>query len=158
VPLVIAGDIYPFSYHQQYFEHELATRLAWPAVRFVARPAFEEKLSLLRNARALLITSLIDETSSLVAMEAMACGTPVIGFRRGAIPEVIADGEAGFAVDSAEEMAEAIAMTSSIGPRACRMRAEARFSAERMARDYEELYQRILATTVPASSARAMAP
>ena len=86
--------------------------------------SFEDKLKLLRNARAVLITSLVDETSSLVAMEAMACGTPVICLRCGALPEVVADAETGFVVDSLESMVQAIGRVSLVNPHACRRRVE----------------------------------
>ena len=92
MPLFIAGQVYPFSYHQQYFEREIRPSLG-AGVSFVDSPLFSAKSHLLRNARALLLTSTAEETSSLVAMEAMACGTPVIAIRRGAFPEIVAHGE-----------------------------------------------------------------
>jgi hypothetical protein len=103
-----------------------------------------EQFPLLRNARALLITSMIDETSSLVAMEAAACGTPVIAFRRGAIPEIVADGRTGLLVDSLDEMLHAIARLNEIDHATCRGQVERNFSAARMANDYERMYQRVL--------------
>jgi glycosyltransferase involved in cell wall biosynthesis len=143
VSLVIAGQIYPFSYHQQYFEREIRPRLS-SKVRFVDTPLAAQKLKLLRNARALLLTSTAEETSSLVAMEAMACGTPVIAFRRGAFPEVVEDGETGFVVETIEEMGAALERVGEISPKACRARVERDFSASRMAQEYEELYKRVL--------------
>jgi glycosyltransferase involved in cell wall biosynthesis len=143
VSLVIAGQIYPFSYHQQYFEREIRPRLS-NKVRFVDTPLAAQKLKLLRNARALLLTSTAEETSSLVGMEAMACGTPVVAFRRGAFPEVVADGETGFVVDTIEEMGAALKRVGEISPEACRARVERDFSASRMAQEYEELYKRVL--------------
>ncbi len=108
VPLILAGQVYPFSYHQQYFEREICPTLG-RGVSFIDSPLFEDKVALLRNARALLLTSTAEETSSLVAMEAMACGTPVIAMRRGAFPEIVAHGETGFIVDDVHEMAAAVA-------------------------------------------------
>lgn len=147
VPLVIAGQVYPFSYHQQYFSREILPRLAAAhgRVKFVQAPSVQEKLSLLQRARALLVPALVDETSSLVAMEAMACGTPVIAFRRGALPEVIVDGKTGLVVDTPEEMVAAIPQSgAAITARECRRRAELCYTANRMASDYEVLYRRIL--------------
>jgi len=92
----------------------------------------------------LLLTSTVEETSSLVAMEAMACGTPVVAFRRGAFPEIVAGGETGFMVDTFDEMVAALHGADRISPDACRARVEAQFSASRMAREYEELYRRVL--------------
>jgi glycogen synthase len=85
----------------------------------------------------------VDETSSLVAMEAMACGTPVVAFRRGAIPEVVRDGVTGILVDSAEEMARAVERVGEINPMACRRHVEQNFSAARMAAEYERLYEHV---------------
>ncbi len=104
-PLILAGQVYPFSYHQQYFEREIRPWLG-ADVEFVDSPVFQRKVDLLRNARALLLTSTAEETSSLVAMEAMACGTPVIAARRGAFPEIVAHGETGFVVDDVNAMAD----------------------------------------------------
>jgi glycosyltransferase involved in cell wall biosynthesis len=92
----------------------------------------------------LLVPSLCEETSSLVSLEAMACGTPVIAFRRGGIPEVVEDGETGLLVDSVEEMAAAVKQVGAIDPDACRSRVERHFSAQRMADDYEWLYARVI--------------
>src|SRR5689334_1343678 len=87
LPITIAGQVYPFSYHQQYFEREVAPRLREiPDAEFISAPAAELKRRLLREAKALLLTSQADETSSLVAMEAAASGTPVVAWRRGALP------------------------------------------------------------------------
>ncbi len=147
LPLVIAGQVYPFSYHHQYFLRELAPKIEASAsrVRFVQGPTHAEKVELLQRARAVLIPSLVAETSSLIAMEAMACGTPPIGFRRGALPEVIADGESGFVVDTPEQMAAAVRRVHEISPERCRARVAENFAATRMADDYERLYGRILA-------------
>ncbi|MGC2697563.1 MAG: glycosyltransferase, partial [Candidatus Angelobacter sp.] len=104
LPITIAGQVYPFSYHQQYFEREIAPRLRqMPDAKFISSPSFEFKRKLLRQAQALLVTSQADETSSLVAMEAAACGTPVIAFRRGALPEVVKDRVTGFVVEDVQQ-------------------------------------------------------
>jgi glycosyltransferase involved in cell wall biosynthesis len=146
LPLVLAGQVYPFSYHQQYFQREIAPYLnhRQPCVRLVEAPRAVEKLRLLSHARAVLVPSLADETSSLVAMEAAACGTPVIALRRGALPEVVRHGVTGFLVDSVEEMARAVARLDEIEPASCRRHAEEKFSAARMADGYERLYRRML--------------
>jgi glycosyltransferase involved in cell wall biosynthesis len=143
LPIVIAGQIYPFRYHQNYFEREIRPHLNG-RVRFVDTPLVLQKIELLRHARALLLTSTVEETSSLVAMEAMACGTPVVGFRRGAFPEIVTNSETGFIVDTIEEMAAALRDVDSISPEKCRARVELHFSSSRMAREYEALYRRVL--------------
>lgn len=144
MPLILAGEVYPFSYHQQYFQRQIAPQLGC-GVTFVERPSFAAKLELLRHARALLVSSLVDETSSLVAMEAMACGTPVVAFRRGALPDIVQHGETGFLAESVAEMAEWLRRSDEIDPHACRARAEQDFSAQRMAADYQRLYEQVIA-------------
>lgn len=143
VPLMLAGQVYPFSYHQQYFEREVRPWVDSDGVRFIESPTQEQKEAVL-NSRAVLLTSTVAETSSLVAIEAMARGTPVIAFRRGAFPEIVTDGRTGCIVDSVDEMAEAIREIEKIRPEDCRREAEERFTSERMAREYEELYREVL--------------
>ena len=145
--LIIAGSVYPFSYHQQYFEREVAPHLDGERVKFIPTPSFDEKRQLLREARAVLITSQCRETSSLVAMESLACGTPVIAFAHGALPSIIKKGKTGFIVDSLEEMTETIASVTQIDPRRCRAEAERRFSSARTCGEYEELYHSIYRET-----------
>jgi glycosyltransferase involved in cell wall biosynthesis len=145
MPITIAGQVYPFSYHQQYFEREVAPRLRqMPEAKLVVSPSLVEKRRLLREARALLVTSLVEETSSLVAMEAAASGTPVIAFRRGALPEVVRDQVTGFMVDSAEEAARACERIAFISPQTCIGYARDNFDSSRMANGYAELYERVL--------------
>jgi glycosyltransferase involved in cell wall biosynthesis len=87
----------------------------------------------------------VPETSSLVAREALACGTPVVAFRCGALPETVEDGVTGFLVDNAEGMADAIRRAPSLDPEACRRVARERFSLERMAGRYFDIYQELVA-------------
>lgn len=146
MPLIIAGDVYPFTYHQNYFEHNVRPYLQGrrPEIHYVGAPRFTAKLKLLRHAAAVLVTTLAEETSSLIAMEAMACGTPVVAFRRGALPEVVEHGATGFLVDSTEEMAAAVHRVSEIDTTFCRRLVERKFSAARMAADYLSLYGQVL--------------
>jgi glycosyltransferase involved in cell wall biosynthesis len=145
--LIIAGQIYPFSYHEQYYQGCVRPHLgrSSPQVTFVDTPTLHQKIELLRCAHALLVPSLCEETSSLVSLEAMACGTPVIAFRRGGIPEVVADGETGLLVENTNEMTAAVQQIGVIEPEACRSRVERYFSAQRMADDYEWVYARVIA-------------
>ncbi|MFL6301459.1 MAG: glycosyltransferase [Terriglobales bacterium] len=143
MPLVIAGEVYPFSYHLQYFEEKLRPRLSSKNVRFMTSLTRAQKLELLSHARALLITSLAEETSSLVGMEAMACGTPVIAFRKGALPEVVRDSVTGFIADNHEGMLESVRHIESIAPLVCREHVARHYSSRRMAREYLNLYAEV---------------
>jgi glycosyltransferase involved in cell wall biosynthesis len=143
IPLVIAGEVYPFSYHQEYFEKKLRPRLSSRNVTFIRSVSRAHKLELLSRARALLVTSLAEETSSLVGMEAMACGTPVIAFRKGALPEVVRDSITGFIADNHEGMLESVAHIDSILPLACREHVARHYSSKRMAKEYLNLYAEV---------------
>jgi glycosyltransferase involved in cell wall biosynthesis len=92
-------------------------------------------------ARCVLVPSLASETSSLVAREALASGTPVIGFARGALREIIESGRTGFLVADKAEMARAIRRISEISPDTCRRSARQRLSHERMTQSYLSVYQ-----------------
>jgi len=146
LPLVLVGKVYPFSYHQNYYEREILPRLEKLAgqVRHFSRASIQDKIGLLQRAHAVLIPSAVEETSSLVAMEAMACGTPVIAFRRGALAEIIQEENTGFLVNSTEEMAEMVKRAREIDPSQCRRYAERFHSAKRMSNQYESHYQRLL--------------
>ena len=145
LPLVLAGQVYPFGYHQEYFARAIRPHLDCGRVRLVEAPSFSQKLDLLAHARAVLVPSLCEETSSLVSLEAMACGTPVIALRRGGVPEVVADGVTGLLTDTPAELPALIARAASLDSRACRRHVERSFSARRMAAGYARLYRRLLA-------------
>ena len=141
----LAGQVYPFGYHQEYFARAIRPHLDCGRVRLVEAPSFSQKLDLLAHARAVLVPSLCEETSSLVSLEAMACGTPVIALRRGGVPEVVADGVTGLLTDTPAELPALIARAASLDSRACRRHVERSFSARRMAAGYARLYRRLLA-------------
>lgn len=144
LPITIAGQVYPFSYHQQYFAREVEPRLqAMPGARFISAPSAELKRRLLRRVQALLITSLAEETSSLVAMEAAASGTAVIAFRKGAHAEVVRDGVTGFLVEDVPQAVQALRQISSIRSEDCVQHAQQNFTAKVMAQKYSELYERL---------------
>ena len=104
-----------------------------------------ERVALLSRARALLFPIEWPEPFGMVMIEAMACGTPTIAFRRGAVPEVLADGVTGYMVDDIEAAVEAVARLDAIDRRQCRSAFEGRFTSERMARDYMAVYEALLA-------------
>ncbi len=101
-----------------------------------------EKFALYRDAAATLFTSQWEEPFGLVMPESLACGTPVLALRRGAAPEVIADGVTGFLADDEDGLVDAVARLRAIDPRACRRRAEERFSIAAMTAGYLALYRR----------------
>jgi glycosyltransferase involved in cell wall biosynthesis len=104
----------------------------------------EQKADLLGRAAALLFPIQWAEPFGLVMIEAMACGTPVVAWRNGSVPEVVDDGVTGFVVDSMDEMVQAIGRVGGLDPRATRAHVEERFSAAAMVAGYERAYARIL--------------
>src|SRR3546814_18296102 len=98
----------------------------------------------LGNARALLHLINFDEPFGLSVVEALACGTPVIAFRRGSMPELIEDGVTGFLVDTLDQAVAAIGQIDRIDRRACRVAAVTRFSFDSMADAYNPLYEGLL--------------
>jgi glycosyltransferase involved in cell wall biosynthesis len=104
----------------------------------------EHKKQWYQYAKATLFPIQWGEPFGLVPIESMACGTPVIAFNRGAVPEIIVNGKAGFVVESMEAMIEAVGLIDHIDPRECRRHVRNRFSITRMAHKYLELYHRII--------------
>ncbi|MFH1753870.1 MAG: glycosyltransferase family 4 protein [Candidatus Omnitrophota bacterium] len=101
-------------------------------------------LDLLRRSKCILVGDKWEQPFSILMIEALACGTPIVAFRRGAASEIIEDGKTGFVVDNEEEMVEAIKKVDTIKPKDCRKRAEEYFSRERMAKKYLDIYKKIL--------------
>ncbi len=139
----LAGLVFRYETHERYFREEIVPRLGGACV-FLGPVGLERKRRLLAASRCVIVPSLVPETSSLVAMEALASGTPVVAMRTGALPEIIEDGKTGFLVDSMEEMTEAIKDSGLISPEACVEAARERFDAARMAEGYIDLYREIL--------------
>jgi len=144
VPLFIGGEVFGYEAHEAYYHRQIEPQLDGSKYRFLGPIGFERKRRLLTAARCLLAPSLAPETSSLVAMEALACGTPVIAFAAGALPEIIDHGKTGFIVRDVREMAEAIKAVDTIKPDECRRSAAERFSVGRMTSGYFKLYKKIM--------------
>ena len=129
---------------REFFEKKVAPLIDGKKVEFIGEVGHEGKVNLLKNARALLAPIQWREPFGLFLVEPMACGTPVIAFDRGAVPEIIEDGKTGFIVKNVNEMADAVKKISRIDRKACRRRVEKCFSSEKMTTSYEKLYQKIL--------------
>ncbi len=146
IAVYVGGQVFPYESHQHYdrecFQPALNAdgRRPGPRHRFLGPLLPARKQRELARARCLLHPTLAPETSSLVAMEALAAGTPVIAYRSGALPEIIQDGVTGFLVDSPTSMAAALDRVDQIDPAACRADAEQRFSTDRMCRQYLDVY------------------
>jgi len=117
---------------------------AGPRVEFVGEVGGQDKNELLGDAHALLFPIDWPEPFGLVMIEAMACGTPVIAWRRGSVPEVMEDGVTGYVVDDIDAAVRAVERVGGLSRAACRCAFERRFSATRMARDYLAVYRRLL--------------
>jgi glycosyltransferase involved in cell wall biosynthesis len=126
-----------------YFQEKIAPLLDHPLVEFVGEIDDAAKQRALGDALALLFPIDWPEPFGLSMIEAMACGTPVIAFRRGSVPEVLEHGSTGFIVGSVEEAVEAVRRVGQLDRHSIRRRFEERFTAERMAHDYLTLYQRL---------------
>ena len=147
--LLLAGQVFHWDPHQQYFHCEIKPRLDHKRLH-IGPVGFVRKRRLLAAARCLLLPSLASETSSLVAMESLACGTPVVAFPAGALPDIVEHGKTGFIVENETEMAEAIHAAEQLDPEDCRNAARARFSLDRMLRRYFDLYHQLAQEVVHA--------
>ena len=148
IGLALAGKVFPYPVHQRYFLQEILPRL--DSMRRLLQPVgLSAKRRLLASARCLLVPSIIAETSSLAAMEALACGTPVVAFPSGALPEIIEHGRTGFLVQDEKSMAEAIKAARDLDPEACRCAARERFALDRMVAQYFARYEELAGVGTP---------
>ncbi len=144
IPLRIAAKIDPVD--KQYFSTEIAPLLDNPLIEFVGEVGDDDKLAFLGNARALLFPIDWPEPFGLVMIEAMAVGTPVIAWRNGSVPEVVSDGVSGAIVESIDDAVRATSPLSLPSRKAVRRYFETRFTAKRMATDYQAAYQGLLSS------------
>lgn len=139
-PLKIAGLIQD----HEYFSREVKPHLDNEKVMYLGNAGPEEGRELLGNAKALLHPIFFDEPFGLSVVEAMMCGTPVIAFNRGSMPELLISGTTGFLVTNNNEAVEAVDSLSNIEPDACRDHALEHFSIERMVTAYINAYEEVL--------------
>jgi len=140
IKLVIAGIIQD----QDYFAAEVEPHIDGRTVEYLGSVGPDQRADVLGHALALLHLISFEEPFGLSMVESMACGTPVIAFPRGSIPEIIRHGTTGFIVEDIEQAVDAVAALQSIDRSACREDVERRFSHTRMARDYVDAYEKVL--------------
>jgi glycosyltransferase involved in cell wall biosynthesis len=129
---------------EEYFKTVVQPLLKEPDVEFIGEIGEDQKGAFLGGAKALLFPIEWPEPFGLVMIEAMACGTPVIAYRWGSVPEIIDHGTSGFIVDSLEEAVTAVAAVDGLDRALVRRCFDARFTSESMARNYLRLYERLV--------------
>ncbi|HET8654931.1 MAG TPA: glycosyltransferase family 4 protein [Longimicrobiaceae bacterium] len=157
LPIRVAGEVHAVD--QEFAEREVLPRFEQPHVSYVGCVGMEEKVPLLRDARALLVPITWEEPFGLVMIEAMLSGCPVIAFPRGSVPELVEDGVTGYVVESEEEMVRTIRPGGPLDVfdrQRCRERAVERFGRDRMVEDHLALYRRILLESGGRHAAAAM--
>jgi glycosyltransferase involved in cell wall biosynthesis len=145
IPLKIAAKVDRVD--EAYFREQIAPLLKEPDVQFIGEINEQEKTDFLGQALALMFLIDWPEPFGLSMIEAMACGTPVLAMRRGAVQEVVEEGLTGHIVDSIEEAAVTLPRVVALDRRVVRQRFEQRFTAARMANDYVRVYNSLLART-----------
>ena len=152
IPLKIAAKVDKVD--EDYFRNDILPLIDGPGVEFIGEINEWEKTKFLGEAAALLFPVDWPEPFGLVMIEAMACGTPVLAFRCGSVPEVIECGVTGKVVDSEEEAVAALPAILSYDRRAVRHRFEERFTDAKMAKEYVSIYRRLLKTHMSGATVR----
>jgi glycosyltransferase involved in cell wall biosynthesis len=137
--LIIAGNIPDTEDNFNYYKNELEPLLDGEQIIYIGAVDDHKKNEYLGKAKALLFPIEWDEPFGIVMIEAMACGTPVIAFKRGSVPEVV-DADTGFIVNDADEMAGAVGLINTIDRKKCRLKAEARFNTAAIAKEYLSIF------------------
>lgn len=140
--LVIAGTVNPRD--QEFFQKKIKPKIDNKLIFYVGPVSHKPKVKLLKNAKALLYPISWEEPFGLVMVEAMACGCPVITFKRGSIPEVVKNKKTGFIVKDIKGMIRALKQTDQINREDCRKHVERNFTVEKMVDKYEKVYYKIL--------------
>jgi glycosyltransferase involved in cell wall biosynthesis len=131
----------------EYYRTSVLPHVDGKLIRYVGELDFQEKARLLAGARALLYPVQQGEPFGLVLVEAMACGTPVVALRRGAVPEIVADGVSGLLFDTLDEMVEGLTRVEAIDRKRVQAHAREQFDASRMVEGYERVYRRLAGLT-----------
>ena len=151
MPLKIAAKV--DAVDQDYFDEVVKPLLQHPLVEYVGEIGDGEKQEFLGCAIGLLFPIGWEEPFGLVMIEALACGTPVVAYRRGSVPEVLSDGKTGFIVDDIEGAIAAVRHLPELDRADCRESFERNFTASRMANDYVRLYERLASARLLRESA-----
>ena len=149
MPLRMAAKVDPIDC--EYFETEIAPLLADPLIQFIGEIPDRDKGGFLGNACAALCPYR-PESFGLVLIEALACGTPVVTYRHGSFPEIIDHGTTGFLCADEEELVQAVRHIDEIDRGKCRAAFEKRFTAERMTKEYVQLYEQMVQETAVSGS------
>jgi glycosyltransferase involved in cell wall biosynthesis len=142
LPLILAGPVQPGQ--REFFEREIEPHIDCKQVYYVDEVGGERKRELFAHAAALLMPIRWPEPFGMVMIEAMACGTPVIAFREGSAPEVVAEGRSGFVVDDEDEMAAAVDRLDELDPAQCRAAVAERYDVDVVTSAYESAYRRVI--------------
>ncbi|HZS11855.1 MAG TPA: glycosyltransferase family 4 protein [Nitrospirales bacterium] len=143
IPLKIAAKVDPAD--RAYFEAAIEPLMHHPLIEYVGEITDAEKDDFIGNALALVCPYDWPEPFGIVFIEALACGTPILAYRRGSIPEIVEDGLTGYITENVDEMAEAVERLGGINRARCRQSFDERFTAERMVRDYVRIYEELIA-------------
>lgn len=145
--LIMAGIVQD----RAYFERHVAPHVDNVTVSYIGSVGPEKRQEILGRARALLHPINFNEPFGLSVVEAMACGTPVIAFNRGSMPEIITDGHDGYLVETIDQAVEAVGRLTALRRHSCRQTVERRFTSDVMAAGYMETYRAILESSSPAT-------
>lgn len=146
--LILSGNVEDKSFYEQDIKPHLNNKIKWAGAVSAEQPLpKEEVVKLMQKAKVFLMTINWNEPFGLVMAEAMSCGTPVIGFNRGSVSEVVSDGKTGFVVDSndgIDGLKRALGKIDTIKPVDCRTHVEQNFSIQTMVKNYESIYQKLI--------------
>jgi glycosyltransferase involved in cell wall biosynthesis len=147
MPLKIAAKVDPVD--RQYYEHEIRPLLELPGIEYIGEISDAQKSDFLGGAVGLLMPIDWPEPFGLVMIEAMACGTPILAYPGGSVPEIVEDGLTGFIVNNEAEAVDAVRRLPELSRPRIRARFEERFTARRMAMDYLSVYRRMAESHAP---------
>jgi glycosyltransferase involved in cell wall biosynthesis len=145
--LKIVGPVQQQALATTYYEQEIAPQVDGHFIEYLGDVSFAQKVLLYQQAKALLVPLLWEEPFGMIMIEAMACGTPVIAFARGAAPEIVAHGQVGFLVNDVHEMVLAVERLKYLSPLACREHVERHFNHQLMTQRYLEIYRKVIDTS-----------